>query len=426
VKFDQSVYPRKTHDPALVQKYVECLDEIEAKHNFMSVSEDMTLLDGRHRHLAYLKRYEGNGHAAEVDVFVYPVVEDEDKLSTSIELNNDHGWQLSDKDKARCAEDLYIRFHWPLDKIAVKVSAAKRRVLEWTKDLREQEEKRQNEAIFDLYLSCHTEDEIAEATGISRQTVNRKLEVLPKEFPGTKWAKLSLFDDFTDEQGHYHGPLYDVWSFNAKTNDVSHFGNSEQRILDRLLYLYTEPFDIVVDTFAGGGSTIDVCKYRLRRYWASDRKPILERANEIRTLDAVSLPPLANRWSQVSLTYLDPPYWKQAEGQYSKDPEDLANMPLDKFTDTLAGIIKGISKKQSKGVIAMLIQPTQWRADDRIPVDHVLDIINAVGNKTVRLIHRVSCPYQTEQYNAQQIEWAKANKQLLVLTRELVVWRVNG
>ena len=55
--------------------------------------------------------------------------------------------------------------------------------------------------------------------------------------------------------------------------------------MDNLLYLYTEPFDIVVDPFAGGGSTIDVCKKRFRRYFVTDRKPIVEREKEIRTHD---------------------------------------------------------------------------------------------------------------------------------------------
>ena len=32
----------------------------------------------------------------------------------------------------------------------------------------------------------------------------------------------------------------------------NHGGNSEVRWLDNLLYLYTKPFDIVVDTFASG------------------------------------------------------------------------------------------------------------------------------------------------------------------------------
>ena len=39
--------------------------------------------------------------------------------------------------------------------------------------------------------------------------------------------------------------MYNVWTFAKKTNEVSHFGNSEQRILDNLLYLYTEAFVVV-------------------------------------------------------------------------------------------------------------------------------------------------------------------------------------
>jgi hypothetical protein len=61
-------------------------------------------------------------------------------------------------------------------------------------------------------------------------------------------------------------PIYNVWKQQTKTEGSSHFGNSEVRWLDNLLYLYTKPFDIVVDPFAGGGSTIDLCKKRFRRY----------------------------------------------------------------------------------------------------------------------------------------------------------------
>ena len=99
-------------------------------------------------------------------------------------------------------------------------------------------------------------------------------------------------------------------------------------------------------------------------------------------------------------------------------------MPLDLFTKTLAGIVKEISRKQSKGVIALLIQPTQWSADEKQFTDHVSDLVSVVGNKRLILENRVSCPYSTEQYNAQQVDWAKENKKLLVLTRELVVWRI--
>ena len=51
--------------------------------------------------------------------------------------------------------------------------------------------------------------------------------------------------DFAGDRD-YSPPIYNVWSFAKKSNEVSHFGNSEQRIVDNLLYLYTEPFDIFV------------------------------------------------------------------------------------------------------------------------------------------------------------------------------------
>ena len=165
---------------------------------------------------------------------------------------------------------------------------------------------------------------------------------------------------------------------------------------------------------------------RFRRCWAGDRKPIIEREEEIRKLDIVTdLPPLHNRWSDVTLTYLDPPYWRQAEGKYSNDPEDLANMSLDKFTEALANVVNRIAAKQTHGVIALLMQPTQWKSDGRAFVDHVLHLVNAANPKRLTLGNRIWCPYSTEQYNAQQVGWAKENKELLVLTRELIIWRVK-
>ena len=192
-----------------------------------------------------------------------------------------------------------------------------------------------------------------------------------------------------------------------------------------MVYLYTEPFDIVVDPFGGGGSSIDVCKKRLRRFWISDRKPIPEREHEIRQLDVVeSLPPLNNRWSEVALTYLDPPYWKQAEGKYSKDAADLANMPLEDFNKALSGIVNGIARKQSRGVIALLIQPTQWNAPGHEFTDHVYDMLRLADPKRLKLVNRVSCPYSTEQSTPQMVEYAKERKELLTRTRELIIWKV--
>jgi hypothetical protein len=227
------------------------------------------------------------------------------------------------------------------------------------------------------------------------------------------------FQDWISDGGI---PLYNVWKQQDKSAGVGHFGNSEPRWLENLLYLYTEPFDIVVDPCAGGGSTIDVCKRRGRRYFVSDRKPIVAREDEIRTWDLTKGLPKLPRWQDVRLVYLDPPYWKQAAGQYSDDPTDLANMDLEPFTKALAGIITGLAKKlPPKAHIALLMQPTQWKAPEKQYTDHVADLLRAVK---LPLDMRFSCPYESQQCTAQMVEWAKANKQCLVLTRELIVWKV--
>jgi hypothetical protein len=419
VIFDPLIYPRAEHSPAKVQEYAENLEAIEEKENFMHVSKRLALLDGRHRHLAYQKN--AGDDDPFIKVYVHDVSGELDEIETAIELNASHGQILIESDKKNCAIRLYKDGAGrDKDYIQRKLSVSLRMVNKYLTAIDDEIRKNRKDKIMKMYLACHTEAEIATEVGKDQSTVNRELKVLCNLEPG---SKLHNTANFYDED--FQLPVYNVWAFAKKSNEVVHFGNSEQRIVDNLLYLYTEPFDIVIDPFAGGGSTIDVCKPRMRRYWVSDRKPIVERAGEIRQLDiATDLPNLDKRWDDVSLTYLDPPYWRQAAGKYSKDAEDLANMPLDQFTKTLADVVKRIASKQSKGAIALLIQPTQWNADERQFTDHVTELISAVGNKKLVLENRVSCPYSTEQCNAQMVEWAKANKKLLVISRELIIWRL--
>jgi DNA modification methylase len=189
--------------------------------------------------------------------------------------------------------------------------------------------------------------------------------------------------------------------------------------------MFTQPFDIVVDPFGGGGSTIEVCKKRLRRYWVSDRLPIIER-NDIRQYDILDgSPPLHKRWSDVALLYLDPPYWKQAEGKYSKDEQDLANMSLETFYDSLAAFVKDCAGKMKAGShVALLIQPTQWKNGDKRVTDHVIDLIVKLSGGNLNYKMRIACPYESQQCTAQQVEWAKQNRQVLMINRELIIWEV--
>src|ERR1700676_2527862 len=58
---------------------------------------------------------------------------------------------------------------------------------------------------------------------------------------------------------------FDVWSFASGGAESSYFGRMPPAVVENLLWAFTEPGDIVVDPFAGGGTTIDVGKAMGRR-----------------------------------------------------------------------------------------------------------------------------------------------------------------
>ncbi|MBF0116609.1 MAG: hypothetical protein HQM04_16395 [Magnetococcales bacterium] len=414
IVFDEVIYPRSGHDPVLVQRYAEHIEEIEAARKFISVSADMKLLDGKHRWLAYRKRFDSVDR--EISVLVYPIIAPHDQLAMAAKLNSDHGWQLTDSDKEGVAKSLYA-YGMSYDSIAAYLSVGKAKVSSWlARTVKDQKDKR-DKKIFGMWMACHTQTEIAEAVNTPQQTVTDILKSFTETVPENQTGKI-----LADHAADFDPPLYNVWKRQERTPGSLHPGNTDVSFVDNLLYLYTKPLDVVVDPFAGGGSTIDVCKKRFRRYWVSDRKPIPEREHQIRMHDVTNgLPPLA-RWQDVALVYLDPPYWKQMEGRYSNDPKDLANMPLEQFTSELAKLINGFAKKLRSGaVIALVLQPTQWNAPERRYTDHVADMLKAVK---LPIDMRIQCPYESQQCTAQMVNWAKENRTILVLSREIVVWRI--
>ena len=409
VIYRQDLYPRLETSATTVQKYADDLTVLPP----IAINQKNELIDGWHRWTAYQKMKQDK-----IPAEVIQTTGDANLLELAIKLNATHGLQLSQEDKRDMARRIY--HETPERDRATKkrelagiLSVSERTVQDWLSRIDKDSKGQRDRRIFDLWLACYTQEEIAEAVNCDQDTVSSVLRknadlqnsVIPAALHQT---------DFTP-------PLYNVWKQQEKTAGSSHFGNSEVRWLDNLLYLYTKPFDIVIDPFAGGGSTVDLCKQRSRRYWVSDRAPIIERAHQIRQWDITEgLPPLS-RWKDVKLVYLDPPYWKQAEGQYSSDPQDLANMTLEEFNSTLAGLINGFAGKLTDAYIALIIQPTQWKAPEKRFTDHVGDMLRMVKTPVDM---RYSVPYESQQCTAQMVEWSKAEKRCLVLTREIVMWKV--
>lgn len=412
VVFRDDLYPRIEHSAVTVQKYAEDLSVLPP----IEVNQRNELIDGWHRWTAHRKM-----DAATIKAVVIETNSDAHLLELAIERNSTHGLQLSQDDKRDMARRIYgmtpeREREGKKAELARILSVSERTVRDWLSRVDKDAKEARNRRIFDAWLACDTQEQIAERENVDRTVVSdmsRSFVEIGNLAENHKAAASHATD--------FDIPLYNVWKQQTKTAGSSHFGNSEVRWLDNLLYLYTQPFDIVVDPFAGGGSTIDLCRKRFRRYWVSDRKPIVEREKEIRLHDMADGLPALSRWKDVKLVYLDPPYWWQSKGQYSEDATDLGNMELEAFTVALAATINGFAKKLTDAYIALIIQPTQWNAPDRQFTDHVGDMLRRVK---LPVDMRFSVPYESQQCNAQMVEWAKSNKRCLVLTREIVVWRV--
>lgn len=410
----EDLYPRIKTSPETVQKYAEDLSVLPP----IEVNQHNELIDGWHRWTAHKK-----AGAENISAQVIQTISDAHLLELAIEKNAMHGLQLSQEDKQAMAKRIYNitpakerdtkKAH-----LAKILSVSDRTVAGWLSRIDKDAKEERNKRIFYKWMAGWTQQEIAESEEIDQKVVSGLLG----DFADLQ--KLLKPDqtraNFADEG--FDPPIYNIWKKQTQTNSVKHFGNSEQQWLENLLYLYTNPFDMVCDPFAGGGSTIDVCQKRLRRYFVSDRKPIVEREKEIRQHDIKDGLPKPPQWKDVKLVYLDPPYWKQAENQYSDDPEDLANMPLELFNKTLSGIIKEYAKKLSNAYIALIIQPTQWKSPEKSFSDHVGDMLRLVD---LPVDMRYSVPYESQQCTAQMVNWAKENRRCLVLTREIIVWEVR-
>lgn len=424
IVYREDLYPRINKDVATVQKYAEDLAVLPA----IEVNQHNELIDGWHRWTAHKKM-----EVESIAVLVTVTQSDAHLLELAIERNNAHGLQLSQDDKQAMARRIY---HVTPESERVEkkkhlariLSVSPSTVQNWLSRIDKDAKEERNKRIRAKWLACWTREEIAQSEGTSEATISE----IWSEFPDLEKLTKSLQTLATYSEPDWTPPIYNVWKQQGKSAGSNHFGNSEVRWLDNLLYMYTKPFDIVIDPFAGGGSTIDLCKRRSRRYYVSDRKPIVEREADIRQHDLIApdgtiqLPPVP-RWMDVGLVYLDPPYWRQAQNQYSDDPTDLANVDLETFNRYLSGIIKAFaaklksSERKAPAYIAMIIQPTQWKADDRRFTDHVGDMLRMVKHPVEM---RYSVPYESQQNNAQMVMWAKENRRCLVLTREIVIWEI--
>jgi len=392
----RDLYPRITEDIQKIQEYSENTENLPP----IVINQDNILIDGLHR-LKANKQVENK----EIEVIEEKTTSENDIYLRAIELNATHGLQLSMEDKKSVAVKLYdLKNRERLIKcLSISSASFDRWVSNKAKQMKEQKE----EEAINLYLHAElTQKQVAERIGISEAEMSRILQ-------NYQMIEMKDFTPF----------LYNLWN-SSKDNKITHFGNIPQVFVENLLYYYTAPFDIVYDCFAGGGITIDACKKWMRRYYVSDRKPIGAREEEIKKWDIKDGLP-KDLPNNIKLIFLDPPYWKQSENQYSKDKEDLANMNLEKFYETIVTFVKDVKKKLAEGgKIALIISATQWK-NDKVREEHAFELSKRMDRIGFKIEQRFICPYSTEQYNGTQVDIAKKEKICLNIYRDLIVFELK-
>ncbi len=405
VRYVKELYPRLKPNDEVVERYRDALDNLPP----IVVARDGVLVDGYHRWQAHVR--EG---AESIQAENLGNLTDAEILRESITRNATHGQQMSRQDKQRMATRLWgafadVKAAERVKDIADLLAVSERAVQAWTKDARKAEKEQQQDKAWDLWLDCAEQKAIAEQMDISEGTVS-------------EWFRERKSAETEPPESRQH---FDVWQFpttdRQSGGQQSYFGALPPQVIENLLWFYTKPGDIIVDPFAGSGTTVDVAKAMGRRVWASDRL-----GNKYSPHLPIHQHDITSGWPDAAprkadLILLDPPYWQQAKGKYSSDPEDLGNMQLHEFGDAWQATVKACAAHLSDGGrLAFIISPTQL--EDGQVIDHARmlegDCIVGPGLQTER---RIIVPYSTQQATGQQVTWARENKRMLKLYRDLVV-----
>lgn len=400
IEFVKELYPRLREDDAAIERYRHAIDRLPP----IKVARGRVLVDGFHRWQAH--RREKRESIAAIDLGNLTDVE---ILKESVRCNASHGRQLETSDKKRLADQLYRKGTKDDAELIELLSVTAGTLKKYLEDARADEREELKRSVIDRWLNCEWASyrEAGRAVELDDKTAGGWIAEFTNQFVNSAPDTLQTFD---------------VWSFSKADDDAgikSHFGRMPPQVVENLLWLYTEPGQIVFDPFAGGGTTIDVAKRMGRRVWAGDLTPATPtlpiHPHDITTGWPESAP------KKVDFILLDPPYWQQAKGRYSESDADLGNVSLEKFREQWAAIVKMCAKHLSDdGKLAFIISPTQL--EDHTVVDHAFEMYAACVGAKLSPLRRIIVPYQTQQATGQQVQWAKDNKRLLKLYRDLGVF----
>lgn len=276
---------------------------------------------------------------------------------------------------------------------------------QWGQPFTAEERQQRRQLIYDLWLAGESTVKIASLLEMANQSVWESLQVSGRN--------PTLPPDIPDP------PIYNVWNFSRcdPRFGQDHPGRIPGQAVIALLLWLTETYDFVVDPMAGGGTTVDVCKYLHRRYYCCDINP---RRPDIRQWDVRQGYPRLPR--KPKLIFLDPPYWRLKRDEYSLDGSAMGN--YQDWLRFMAKLAKDSAHTVSPGgyVVLMVESFLDEKETGRFLFLNrdCLGLFEGAGLEGVQEI-AVNMPSQIKSFR--DVEYAKRKRILLDLKRELFVFQ---
>ena len=151
-----------------------------------------------------------------------------------------------------------------------------------------------------------------------------------------------------------------LWDFSKQGYGVNSKGDSKYAgvtpalVIYNLLWKYTEPGDLVVDSMCGSGTSIDVCKEENRKVIGYDISPVRD---DIIQNDAREMP-LEDE--SVDMVFIDPPYGDNLK--YNEHADNIGKISSDsvQYYDELEKVMIESHRILKKGKILAWLIGDQW------------------------------------------------------------------